>query len=168
MKNKQAFTLIELLVVVLIIGILAAVALPQYKFAVVKSRIAALKPIMKSLKDSQEIYFLANGGYAYNLTTAELDIGHNCTVTYSDASAINCGDNYFGIDMLGTSVYKESAHYIMAAYCPGYVSNWTNCYNHRDFEYTVWLDHSTNPNQTTCVGITDFGIEVCKKIQQQP
>ena len=62
-KTKEGFTLIELLVVVLIIGILAAVALPQYQKAVAKSRFAALKPIVKSIKDAEEIYYNEHGNY---------------------------------------------------------------------------------------------------------
>lgn len=62
MQNKNSgFTLIELLVVVLIIGILAAVALPQYEKVVNKSRIARWLPLGKTLAASVDSYYMANG-----------------------------------------------------------------------------------------------------------
>ena len=63
MKNKKGFTLIEMLVVVLIIGILAAVALPQYQNAVLKAKVSAILPIMRRWKDAIAEYKLQNGTY---------------------------------------------------------------------------------------------------------
>ncbi|WP_458402095.1 type IV pilin protein [Candidatus Avelusimicrobium sp.] len=71
---SKGFTLIELLVVVLIIGILSAVALPQYTKAVTKSRFATLKPLVKSIHEAQQLYYMANGTYATNFTDLSFQI----------------------------------------------------------------------------------------------
>ncbi len=68
------FTLIELLVVVLIIGILAAVAVPQYQKAVLRSRVTQAKTIADSVKKAEESYYLANGYYTTQLEQLDITI----------------------------------------------------------------------------------------------
>ena len=71
---KKGFTLIELLVVVLIIGILSSVALPQYQKAVYKARVNRVWALLKSIKDAQEVYYMANGTYTDDLSPLDIQI----------------------------------------------------------------------------------------------
>lgn len=59
--KKRGFTLIEVLVVVLIIGILSAIALPQYTKAVAKSRATQGLVMLKSIASAYHTYYMANG-----------------------------------------------------------------------------------------------------------
>lgn len=89
----RGFTLIELLVAVLIIGILAAVALPQYQKAVAKTRVTEAIVVMKALSDAEEIYYLSNGTYTYTLEELDVDVpttSNYYTYTCFEANFSSC------------------------------------------------------------------------------
>ena len=80
MGRLGGFTLIELLVVVLIIGVLAAIAVPQYQVAVMKSRVAQVLPFLAGIKTAQDAYYMANGKYSDRWDELDVTVPAGATV----------------------------------------------------------------------------------------
>lgn len=102
-KGMAGFTLIELLVVVLIIGILASVAMPQYNKAVEKSRATQALAILKSLYAAQETYYMANGLYATSFDELDLSVPWTGTTKWL-SGAVDTRSN----DKWSLQIYKSS------------------------------------------------------------
>ena len=102
--NKKGFTLIELLVVVLIIGILAAVALPQYFKAVEKSRATEALSVLGTIAAAQERYRLASSDNSYATTFNVFDVSFTDESTGQDASGTSYQTKNFSIALGDTAV----------------------------------------------------------------
>ncbi len=85
--TTRGFTLIELLVVVLIIGILAAVAVPQYQKAVEKSKAAQAWTMLKAAYQATVSYHLANGSYPTTISELDIDIPWTGTTKWYSLAA---------------------------------------------------------------------------------
>jgi len=89
MRDKKGFTLIELLIVVVIIGILAAIAIPKFSATREKAYFAAMKSDLKNLASQQEIYYADE--YSYTSSTTLLGFVSSEGVTVSIAGISTSG-----------------------------------------------------------------------------
>ena len=78
---KKGFTLIELLIVVVIIGILAAIAIPKFANTKEKAYLAAMKSDLRNLATAEESYFADNQKYSTSLTAVNFSPSVGVTVT---------------------------------------------------------------------------------------
>lgn len=87
MNTKQGFTLIELLVVLVIIGILAAIAVPQFTKAREKAYYAAMKADIRNLAAQQELYYATEYSYTSSLTDLEFVSSESVNVTAAGSTS---------------------------------------------------------------------------------
>lgn len=84
---RRGFTLIELLIVVVIIGVLAAIAIPKFQNTKGKANAASLRADLRNLITAQEAYFYDNATYTTNMTDLNLRVTTGVTVTFGAATS---------------------------------------------------------------------------------
>ena len=166
MFNQKGFTLIELLVVVLIIGILAAITVPQYQYAVLKSEYHTLMNMTKAVKDAQEVFFLANGKYATHFSELDISVPDNAIIedfqlkassgkfVSREAMVFNEGKNIISLD-------NDQVHGLM--------------FRNNDYymDYNLRLDNKNmwNGARAICVSWAEagnIGQKLCKNLSNAP
>jgi prepilin-type N-terminal cleavage/methylation domain-containing protein len=88
MSNRKGFTLIELLIVVVIIGILAAIAIPKFAATKDKAKLASVKTDLRNAMTAQEAYFSDYTKYA---TFAQLQTASNFTLSAGNTDNASVG-----------------------------------------------------------------------------
>ncbi len=138
-KQRKGFTLIELLIVVLIIGILAAIGIPQYFRAVERSRVSEAMNVFSNIKNSQERYFARKVVYTNNWDDLDIELRNTsnavctgtgvCALKHYNVQIVNNTANQYQINATRNISVTRYGQYTLTFTGPqGTVTcNNTNC-----------------------------------------
>ena len=154
-NNNKGFTLIELLVVVLIIGILAAMAMPQYFKAMERSRMTEAVTLLANIAQAQQRKYMQINAYAKNYSGLDVapkgaTAGNYCTKGVLDAAKTGCTKgNGFLVSLEQTNTTLNKGNAVAKRVGPG------------ELQYKYNLVRYYNGEGTQCNAENKNGAELC-------
>jgi len=146
MKCRKGFTLIELLIVVAIIGILAAIAVPNFLNAQMRAKVARTNGDLKALASAIEIYSIDNNKHPFNQSHLTVDL-KGLTTPISYISTVGFQD-IFKAEQGGTGNNRESYLYFNYFYETSGPGTWMNAINRPDLSTRGFCLASWGPDRT--------------------
>lgn len=161
-KNKKftkGFTLIELLVVVLIIGILAAVALPQYKKAVERTRMTEAITMVEKIAEAQQRYYMVNGDYTRDINDLDIDVqGENTAYSAANGAGVPAKQGLYFV--LAASNASGSQTKIAVANRNPQTKKYAISVNKNGVRYCALYSRATNYEKELCIEWSNGNITI--------